>query len=173
MASKHNPVMETLTYYHNYKIFPSDYVKNKVVTPVLGPEDKRSSALETEISILHIWWRNAHSEVGLSEYLTEQPNISHSQLNRTRFKKVFKNKKNHYSHSKLMQRFGEKTKNELLNIHRLLKEEVYEYYRDYAWGIILPIPSEHPIYQEHWGEDFRRYVSIFIALSTNKLLPSW
>ena len=126
-------------------MFPSDYAKNLVVTPL--PKQGTLSP-ESELSILVSGASNSQSNPDASRSLPEQQSNSHSQLNTTHSGKTFNNKNVNYSNSDLLKRFGNQNKKERSHIWALLKIGVLEYWarlrfrRDSADSIWMPDLSQ-------------------------------
>jgi len=107
-------------------VFPSDYVNDVVVTPLLK---HGTLSPEYKISILDIGGSNSQSDPDSSRYLPEQQSNNHSRLNTTRSEKTFSNKKVNYSNSDLQKRFRNQNKMECGCTWTFLKIGALEY-----WG---------------------------------------
>jgi len=142
---------EILMYYRNNKVFPSDYVKNLVVTPLLK---QGTLSPESKISILDIGRSNCQSNPDPSRSLSEQQSDNRSQLNTTCSGKTLKNKNVNYSNSDIRKRFGNQKTQEHSRTRALPKSELWNIEGGYALEVILLIVSERQIYQGNWKREF-------------------
>jgi len=113
-----------ITYYRHYKVFPSDYVKNLVVTPLL---EQRALWPALEIFSIDIKPSTPQSYPVPSKPRFRLRYDYCCQFNTTRSGKVFKNTKSNYSTSEIRKRFGKQSKKELSHLQTLLDSAILEY----------------------------------------------
>jgi len=118
---------EILTYNPHYKVFMSDYVKNLVVTPLLG---SATSPLGSEISALDIEESNHHSDLNPRGALPNQRTNTRLRSHLTHSGRILKKpKKINYSNSDLQRKFRNQNKQKRKHTRLFLKTVGLEY-----WG---------------------------------------
>jgi len=116
--------MEIVTYYQCYKLFPSDYVNNLVVTHSLKQE---TLIPESDIPKLDIHDSICQSDNGSRWSNPQWQPKKPSQLNTTRSGKVFKNTKSHYSNSEIQSGFRKHNVKQFNIISDLLRKGELQY----------------------------------------------
>jgi len=106
--------MEILKFHLEYNAYPSAYIKDCIVTPLLSQVDNGTTVPESDIPALDLDLNSDTEEPIIPEAIrSSQPNNKQKQLNTTRSGIVFKNKPQYWEPTlpELEQCFGKQSKN--------------------------------------------------------------
>jgi len=149
---------EILSYDRHYKVFPSNYVANLLVTPLQQDTAEKDLVKESNIPLLNLDNYSTISEntTDIAVHPTRSKLLPEDQINRsviiytTRSGKIPKNWKRNYLNKELESSFSPKTTRQRSILGSLLMSGKLEYWLRLRWDLMLPMVSEHQIYQGSW-----------------------
>jgi len=156
-----------LKYYLENQVFPSEYFRDCIVSSLCHPEE--IIIPESDIPVLELDnGSDTEEQLFQEEFQISHQDIKQKQLNTTRSGSVFQNKPKYREPTilELERRFGKQSKKQ----RRCTRDRLWAEYKDtweidiegdYAQDLILPIVSEHQIYQSNYGKGYCEDMSQF------------
>jgi len=131
---------ERLIYYRHYKIFPSDYIRNRVVTPLDWPREFSDNVLDSDIPKLQLDSSADQSSELLAQQVAETRSILPANR-RMRSARIVKPV--NLSNKELQKRYPGQTKTQLQSIQESLR-------KNWLTSYDLSLECRHSIHNRVW-----------------------